>query len=241
MICSEISKSTPLYLSGELDSAATQAFAEHLQSCADCRLCVERDAEIDKLIRQSMASEAPDTAGIDRRVLTSIRYVPRTQRRRLIVAGIAAALAVTAVLYWVTARPNPVFAAAAHDHRVELVQKQPRKWATDPAAIVQLAGRAGLNGETAIAFAPAGYRLQRARLCLLNGRLFLHVVYAGADGNFSFYLRRADPAASTRVQSGSLEGAQVAGFQHQALTAILVTNGPRDVATRLAESAAAIL
>jgi anti-sigma factor RsiW len=242
MTCSEISKSTPLYLSGELDSATAAEFAQHLKSCADCRLYVERDAEIDKLIRESILNESGDTSVTDRRVRAGIRAERQRSRRWLIAAaGIAAVLAMAVAAYRIAGSPNPIYAAAAHDHRVELVQKQPRKWTTDSAAIGQLASRAGLSGATATAFVPAGYHLAQGRLCLINGRIFLHLVYAGANGDFSLFLRHADGAADGAIQSRRFDAEQVAGFQHNALSAVVVTEQPGDIAVQLARSAAMIL
>jgi anti-sigma factor RsiW len=241
MTCSEISKSTPLYLSGELDGAAAAQFADHLKSCPDCRLYVERDAEIDKLIRESMVNEGSDTASIDRRARAGIRAERQRSRLRLMAgaAGFAAVLAMAVAAYRMAARPNAVYAAAARDHLVELVRKQPRKWTTDASAIAQLAARVGLSGAAATAFAPAGYHLAQGRLCFLDGRIFLHLVYAGADGNFSLFLRRAEASGdSGAIDAHRFDTEQVAGFQHNALRAVLVTEQPGDTAVQLARSAA---
>src|ERR1700743_1633469 len=128
MTCSEISKSTPLYIAGELDSSTEAAFADHLRRCADCRLYVERDTEIDKLIRESMANDGTDSSSVERRVRAHLRGGKKPRRSWIAGAGIAAVLALAVAGYRMAARPNPVFAAAAHDHRVELIEKKPRKW-----------------------------------------------------------------------------------------------------------------
>jgi anti-sigma factor RsiW len=241
MTCSEISKSTPLYLSGELEPVMAGQFADHLKSCADCRLYVERDAEIDRLIRESMVNEAADAFSTDRRVRARIRAERQIPRRRWLMAGagIAAGIAMAVVAYRMAARPNAVYAAAARDHLVELVQKQPRKWTTDPGGIAQLATRVGLTGAAATAFAPAEYHLAQGRLCFLDGRIFLHLVYAGAGGNFSLFLRHADDSAdSSAIEAHRFDAEQVAGFQHNALSAVLVTGESGDTAVQLARSAA---
>jgi hypothetical protein len=242
MTCSEISKVTSLYLSGDLDVAVQAAFEDHLKSCADCRLYVERDAEIDKLIRASMSKEETDTSLVDRRVRARIRSARRSRSWLIGGAGIAAVLALAVAAYRITMRPDAVFAAAARDHRVELIEKQPRKWTTDPVALTKLGARAGVPLAAATAFAPAGYRLAQGKLCFLNGYIFLHLVYAGAKGDFSLFLRRTDePAGSQRLRENHVDSEFVAGFQHDTLRAVFVTEQSGDTALRLARSAAAVL
>jgi len=242
MTCSEISKATPLYLSGELDAAGEATFADHLKSCADCRLYVERDAEIDRLIRESMINEGIDTSSVDRRVRSGIRQALRSRRWLIAGASIAAALALAVTAWRIADRPDAVFTAAARDHRVELIEKQPRKWMTDPAALAKLGARAGVPVAAATTFIPAGYRLAQGRLCFLNGRIFLHLVYAGTRGDFSLFLRQADGGGgSDRVRETRVDSEFVAGFQHHMLNAVFVTEQSGDTARQLARSAAAIL
>jgi anti-sigma factor RsiW len=242
MTCSEISKSTPLYLAGELDTDTEAAFADHLKSCADCRLYVERDAEIDKLIRESMANDATDSSSVDRRIRARVRLEQRNRRWLLAGAGIAAVLALAVASYRIAARPSPIFAAAAHDHRVELVEKQPRKWTADPAALAPLAARVGVPLARATAFTPAGYHFSGGRLCLLNGQIFLHLVYAGAGGDVSLFLRNDQGGGdSARVRENRYDAEYVAGFRNNTLSAVFVTDQPGGTAIKLAQSAAATL
>ena len=42
----------------------------------------------------------------------------------------------------------------------------------------------------------AGYHMEHAKLCRLNGRIFLHVVYSDGSREFSLFLRQPDSQAS---------------------------------------------
>jgi hypothetical protein len=249
MKCSDLSKSVPLYLAGELQSGLSAELTAHLRSCAACRCAFSEaadDVALDELVRASVFKDYVDHAAVDRRVRAGIHSEQRAPRRLIAVAaGIAAVLAVTIAAWRITvsAHANPVYAAAARDYRLELIQKQPRKWFTDRDAIARLAGRVGLPSATVTAFAPAGYRLAEGKLCFLDGRVFLHLVYASEHGDFSLFLRRPDDGSigSGSIHADHFAAEQVAGFQHAQLSALLVTDQSALAALQLATSAAAML
>jgi anti-sigma factor RsiW len=245
MNCSDITTLTPLYLAGELDSARADGFAAHLRGCPACRSELEQQTAFDEMLRASMAAESVDSSRVDRRVRASISAGHRTSRRRMIAAAsFAAVLPLAAALgYWVMAssRAKPIDAAAARDHRMEIVDGQPRKWFTDDASIQGLTGRVGLPTSVVAAFTPLGYHLAQGKLCFLNGHVFLHLVYKGTSGNFSLFLRRSDDSASSGIRTNTFAAQHVAGFQHSALSALIVTEQPRDSALRLAKYAETIL
>ncbi|HEY3827040.1 MAG TPA: anti-sigma factor [Bryobacteraceae bacterium] len=248
MNCSEILKLAPLYLSGELGQKQTRAFSAHLQACAACQRELRQQAEFDELLRTGVLAERVDSSSVDRRIRTNIEAARLSSRRRIFAAaGIAAALLAGLVGYmgFISTRTKPVYAAAARDHRMEIVDKQPRKWLTDYASIRQLAAGAGLSGPPAADFVPVGYRLAQGRLCFLNGHIFLHLVYANDTGNFSLFLRRADGAPSGvsawGIHTGTFAAEHVAGFQRGPLTALVVTEQPGDSARRLARIAETVL
>jgi hypothetical protein len=133
-------------------------------------------------------------------------------------------------------------ADAARDHRVEVVEHQRRTWLTDAAAIDALAVRQGLSAPAAEAIAPAGYRLERGKLCRLGGRVFLHLVYSNGAREFSLYLRdrapsEAFPGISRAIAAGlnfDLGAEHVAQVPSARFTALVVTdesqNATRDIA-----------
>ncbi len=243
MNCANVLSLAPLYLTGELDAARRQLFCAHLKECPSCARELSRQAECDRLLRTGVLAEKIDSAAVECGVR---RQIARESRRRLIAAaGIAAAVILIAMLgvRAYSRQDMPVYAAAALDHRVEIVQGQPRKWLTDRASIDALAGKAGVSDSTVAAIAPAGYRLAQGRLCLLNGRVYLHLVYTNASANFSVFLRRPDRRLwrSETIHTATRGAQHVAGFEDRQLSALIVTEQPGDMAMRLARSTAAII
>jgi anti-sigma factor RsiW len=243
MNCSDISKLAPLYLSGELEPARAGVFAAHIVECAACGQEMAGQTALDQQLRTIILSEDIDSFPVDQRVRHRIVTGRRTSRRRLVAAiGIAAVLLIGIVGYRTisSSRTQQFDAAAARDHRLELVDLQPRKWFADFASIERLAEHQGLPASVA-AFAPAGYRLAKGKLCLLDGRVFLHLVYTNDAGNFSLFLRRPADAFAAGNHTATFNSEQVAGFQHGQLTALIVSEESADEVARLAQSAASVL
>lgn len=255
MNCSDILKFASLYLAGELEPSRSKAFSAHLSDCAACRGELGQQAAFDEILRTSMLAEHIDTWSVDQRIRADISMVRNSRRWMFAVAGVAAAILLLAVAGYqgiVSFRTQPVYAAAARDHRMEIVDRQPRKWFTDFASIQKLGRRVGLSGFSAASFAPAGYHLAQAKLCLLHGRVFLHLVYAGASkgdspndaDDFSLYLRKSDDASYARawgLHTGTFAAEHVAGFQHGPLKALIVTEQPGDSVVRLAKIVETVL
>jgi anti-sigma factor RsiW len=243
MNCSDISGIAPLYLSGELDAARAETFSAHLGNCADCRRELGQQSAFDELLRNSVLAEPVDSSLVEQRVRQSIHAEHRSSRGWLVaVAAIAAMLLVALVGYRLMFPPRtqPIYAAAARDHRLEIVDRQPRKWVTDRASMEGLARRQGLPASVVSAFIPAGYHLAQGKLCLLDGRVFLHLVYTDESGSFSLFLRRPDDAGTTSgIQTETFAGEHVAGFQRDQLSALIVSEDNN--ALPLARSAALVL
>ena len=139
-------------------------------------------------------------------------------------------------------RTMPVDAAAARDHRLEIMDRQPRKWLTDRASIEDLAGQQGLSGSVIAAMAPAGYRVGQGKLCRLDGRVFLHLVYTNGAANFSVFLQNTQEIAGARpIYTDKLGTEHIAGFEIHGLTALIVTEQSGNAALRLARRATAVL
>lgn len=244
MNCRDISGIAPLYFTGELDAAQTAAFSEHVRNCPSCRQDLAEQAAFDERLRSAILAEPVDEAAVDQRIRHIIHAAPQPWHHwKPVIAGIAALLVIGVAAYF-ELRPapsNPVALAAARDHRMEIVNRQPRRWLSDPAAIEALAATQGLPASAVSALAPAGYRLAQGKLCYLDGQWFLHLVYENSPGNVSVYLRRVDTPANSRIRLDTFAAEHVAGFQHGRLVAVLVTNQPDDAVSRLAQSAAAAL
>ncbi len=264
MNCSELADLVPLYLSGELDASVARDFRAHLQSCPACSEEIERAAHFDQRLRAVVLSDAVDEVGVANRVRQQIRsdlgahfrpssHSPVGRRWAIVAAGIAAAVLLAALGYGGLLGPElpRVYADAALDHQFEVVDHQPRRWFVDPSQIVALAASQGVSQSAVMAVPPAGYHLVRAKLCWLDSRLFVHLVYSDGSDEYSLFLRHSDigpeavrPAPSaepTFVQASGREGEHLVSFQIRELTAVVVTNQPQDVVLHLSRSIAAAL
>lgn len=244
MNCSDISTFAPLYLTGELEPARAQIFSAHLDNCEVCRLELAQQTAIDQRLRAALRAEDIDISAIERRVREHIHRGQRTSRRWILAAAGVAAIFLLAIVSYRTMfsyPAKPVYAAAARDHRLEIVDRQPRKWSTGRASIERLAARQGLSSSAVAAFAPAGYHLAQGKLCRLEGRVFLHLVYKNEAGDFSLFLRRPDDTIASDIHTDTFAAEHVAGFQHGQLSALIVTEQSGDTVLRLATSAAAAL
>ena len=239
MNCTEVLDLAPLYLTGEVPAARAAQLAAHVKVCPACARELGRQEAFDSLLRESLLAEHFDSSGVE----SSVRQaIDGSVSRRWIFAfaGVAAALLLGLGIRAVfSSRAVPVYAAAAQDHRLEIVDRQPRKWFTDRASIETLAGRQGVSGSAIDAIAPAGYHLAQGKLCRLDGEIFLHLVYVNDSQNFSVFLRPSDGVAAMHTETQGAE--HVAGFQDRQLSALIVTEQSGDAALRFARSAAAII
>lgn len=235
MNCHDRSDLAPRYFSGELDPVRATEFAGHLKTCASCA----RDQELDAQLRRSVGAEPVDTAALDREVRG--RILRRTQMRRMwIKAGIAAVFVVGILIYRYRPTPESLYAAAAQDHQREVVDHQRRTWISNSAEIDALAARQGISPAEVAAISEPGYHLNRAKLCRLNGRVFLHLVYSGGERDFSVFLRPPDSPHVARVEIEGVGNECVAKFETVHVTALVVTAGSTDAAA-IAQSAARVL
>lgn len=211
----------------------------------------DRDELTDAQLRAAILAEPMDTTALDSSIRKQIAVdVNRRsiQRGKWIgAAGVAALFAIAVGGYWFLPNRGPaaMCADAARDHRVEVVERQRRNWLTDAAAVDALAARRGLSAAAAETMAPAGYRLERGKLCRLGGRVFLHLVYSNGVREFSFYLRDSAPTETfpgTARAIGALNlnlGAEhVAQAPSPRFTALVVTDESQDAAGEIARFAA---
>jgi hypothetical protein len=261
MNCNEMTELAPLYISGELESESAAQFEAHLKGCGACRAEIEAQNGLDARLRGALLAEEVDVSRINRRVRGMIAadaaqpVPPQVQRksRRWVTAplGIAASLLLLAAGYVLfPGRVARVYADAASDHRVEVVDQQPRRWVSDPAGIKALAEKQGIPGSVPVTLA-SGYRLERAKICWLDRRSFLHLVYSNGTGEFSLYLRAREgnllPGAIRGIANGRLLHASSAGsenvssFETPQLIAVVVTDQPADAAQRFAKAVSAAI
>ena len=73
-----------------------------------------------------------------------------------------------------------------------VVDREHRTWYLDEQAVRALADREGVSPSVVSGLAANGYRLECGKLCRLDGRPFLHLVYANGARKLSVYVRPRD-------------------------------------------------
>jgi anti-sigma factor RsiW len=241
MNCSDTSRLTPLFLSGELDEVQANAVADHLTICEACARDIGQLKTIDENLRERLREEPVDATRIEQQVRASIRSESRKRLFASLAVAAAILLAFTGYRVLLASRTTAIYSAAANDHRREIVEGQPRSWQTDQHAIIGLAEAQGIPAATATALAPAGFHLAQGRLCFLNGRVFVHLLYKDANGNMSLFLRaQQTPHFSDRgAEAFGME--HVSGIQKNNLTALAVSDQSDAAARRVSSALAAAM
>jgi anti-sigma factor RsiW len=261
MHCSDISELAPLYIAGEVDSQRAAEVDAHLKTCPACMRELETQARLDARLREVLIAEELDVSRVNRRIRELIAadsaggFVPQLQPRPrhwvTAAMGIAAALLVIAAGYLLMpAHVARVYADAATDHHLEVIEQQPRRWLTDPTKIAALAEQQGISDSVPLALA-SGYHLERAKICRLDGRPYLHLVYSNGVREFSLFLRarNGEKLAGTirGFANGRLlricdaGGEHLSSFETSRLTALVATDQPADAALRFARELSASL
>jgi anti-sigma factor RsiW len=242
MNCREIEDIAPLYLSGELSQNEQKMFEAHLSACRSCTAEIRQQVALDARIRGSFAADLPEGTALERTVRARVR---RERVRRFAIGAVAAAaLLVGAVLGYRALRPERLYLDAALDHRVEVMEHQQRRWRTDPADIEKAAQRYELSDAAALAgsLAPQGYRLEHAKVCGIDGKPALHLVYTDGNHEFSVYVRHA--AGITKgnaIRTVSVGAEHLAGFRGNHLEAVIATTGTSGECLQWAKFAQAVL
>ena len=245
MNCKEAKYLMPLYLSSELDAKAMSDFELHLDQCVACHRKIKQQRAYDNVLRDVVVSQPLDVQNLRARVLNRITTRGRRTlffQRPAYMLAIAAILllAFSAAIVYLGMRSKPpvatLYADAVDDHYEEVVQRVPLSGWRETHADINILGQRQL-GESEIInkLGPAGYQLVRARVCELGGELYVHAEYKNDRGVISIFLkRRGDnlPGAVKEVLNGcpihleSTRGFQVAGFQSQQFTVLIVSNLP---------------
>ena len=249
--CSDIHELAPLYVCGELEPARAAEFDAHLKSCPRCLQEIEEQSRLDAQLRQALLAEGIDVQRVNRHIReriaaetvqpTVISAPRRSMRGLAAIAGIAAAFVLLAGTYLMApGRFSRVYADAAEDHQSEVIEHSPRRWYVEPAQIVKLEQYLGISMSVPQDLSD-GYHLQRAKICQLDGKLYLHLVYTDGTREFSLFLRPRRGERLTGMVRGMSNGrflhASVSGderlssFKTSNLIAIVATN--QDAATSL--------
>ena len=220
MTCTEIAALTPAHLSGDLEPELRADFDEHLAQCASCARELEQFAAADARLRAAFDQPLPDTGAMERTVRR--RIVRQTATRW----ALAAAGVVLAVSGYALLAPNRVMRDAALDHRMEVSLRQPRHWRTDAGEIAQLTARYSLADASALA--PAGFRLEKAKVCGLAGQPALHLVYTDGAREVSVFVRAVKTAR--RISESSAAGEHLASFANGQLQVVVASESPAECA-----------
>ncbi|HEX4002683.1 MAG TPA: zf-HC2 domain-containing protein [Candidatus Acidoferrales bacterium] len=267
MDCQQVAQLAPLYLSAELDRERAGAVDAHLRSCPSCMQELEAQAQLDARMREAIECEPVDATPVQDWIRARIASEPHAkaasisvipsrrpppERRQWFVAAVAIAavllLAVAGYRGLISPHVAPVYADAAQDHQREVVNQVPREWLSDRAAIKALAQGQGIEAAAPFALSSGPYHLERARLCFLDGLIFLHVVYTDGTREFSVYFRargeQSLPGAAHEIDSGhilhcsTLDAEQVASLQTKSLTVVVVSDRYSGDALQVARLAA---
>jgi hypothetical protein len=163
----------------------------------------------------------------------------------LVLLAICAGIAYFAFPYFSS---ETVYTSAADDHFEEVVQRAPLEgWRTTPFEIEGLV-KAELGDQQIISgLAPAEYRIVRARVCDLAGGRYVHLVYQNEKREISIYVKHKGselPGAVLEtvnrcpVHAESTGRLEVAGFQSEKFTVLIVSDLPRAESLRLARESA---
>jgi anti-sigma factor RsiW len=236
--CIEIRMRAPLYLSGEMDSEERAAFAAHLAKCSACAAKIVEDRNLDAALRSALGSFTPDTDRLEQAVRRNIA-VDRRKRRLAWAGAIAAtvALLIGGALAWARwTRPPQFYAAAALDHKIEVVDRQPRHWRSSDTELAGLAAQNGLQLGQLTALAAAGYRLERAKFCGIDGRRMLHLVFSNGTREYSVFVSPHDGPAET-VRTSRQGAEEIAGFETGHFRGLVVLVGSATECADLAHAA----
>jgi anti-sigma factor RsiW len=258
MNCTDTMTLLPIYISGELDRARAAELAAHLECCPACAQEMASQREMDTLLRAGVLADDVSAAEVDHWVRERIAPAPPrllavALRWQLVAAAIVTLLLIAGVAYraFLTSKPASLYSDAARDHRSEVIFRQPRRWLVSEAAIEKLAEQRGVSPAAVASLAPTGYRPEHAKLCRLDGRIFLHLVYTDGTHEFSVFLRQRDSDAMPGKPLDTVNGRQLyradfgdehlGCFETDRLSAMVVTNQPGQAALTLARRAAAAL
>jgi anti-sigma factor RsiW len=193
---------------------------------------------IDSRLRDAYSSEFPDASALQIAVGRKIRY---RRAKQILLIGAAAAVFFAFSGYVAVGHEHRqrVYTQLALDHHREVVNREPRHWRTQPSEIQILAAKFGLSDAVAQSIAPAGYRLEQARTCGMDGKPVLHLVYTNGSREISIYVRPRSNADLSGSAASNLE--QIAIFRTRKFEAAVVINGTKSECLDIAHQTARIL
>lgn len=244
-----------LYCSGELDGRAMADFERHMQECPQCAREYKLVGTYDDLLKDAFEQQPLSAEEIRKNILAQIsqgvpasRFSFRTIPRWAVAAAAAALVIIFVAGVWLkrSTPAYPLYSAAIEDHLDEVVLGQPRKWRESQDEIETLAQKRISDGTLVKRLCPPSFRLMRARLCDLDGQVFVHFVYSNGDRSVSFFARANDDqqlreGVAARqpppVEEHSQGELRADGFRTDKFTLVIVSDLPASENLRLAREA----
>jgi len=200
MNCSDLESNALRCFAHDLDAKQSAEFLLHVDSCVHCKKVIRAQQELDILLRQTILDEELDTSSLEQQILSKITNLQLQQRRqrfsRVILLAAAAAIAAFAVglgfFFSTTANELRLYADASTDHHVEVVENARREWTFQPELISQLGRQATGAPITKVPPSLQGYVLTRGKICSLQNRRYLHLVYKNNQNEISVFITRSD-------------------------------------------------
>ncbi len=257
MNCTEAKFVMPLVLSNELDALAFADFECHVEVCGSCSRELAYSQYCDDLLRDAYREEPVDTLNLRRSVLNEISRSSQPRRHFFgrpvyalpIVAGLLLVIVIGVGYYSLRSNSSPaIYSAAFDDHFEEVVRHASIPgWHEGSTDIKNFVDRQLGDANVPDKLAPAGYHLQRARLCDLPDKEYVHLVYKNDAREISIYVRRKDaelPVGTVETVNGCALHAtvinkfEIAAFQSQKYTVLVVSDLPRAESLSIARAAA---
>jgi hypothetical protein len=239
MTCLELRDLAPLYWSCELDSDRRLALERHLETCGECaeemKLQRWNDEQLRRAVLQAPVDASLVVRNVQRELAGSAVHIERRTFGRFWLALPALAALALAILFFVMRRqsaPALLYSDAADDHYDEVVQRLPRQWISGTLSMAPILREYGVDPALADRLAPAGYRIEKIRICELADHDYVHMVFSNGPHEISIFVRRAigeripgpieRTVGNTAVHEGSSGHYQVAAF-HAARYEVVVT------------------
>jgi len=218
--CEAVRNSLPAYLGGELAAEKSSAIASHINACVRCSELEQEERELNHLLRTGLTVDVERAQRLEQQVREKIDIpaviLPQKRARFGILDGrwwAAAAATLAFAVFALYFGPAIYTSRIAHrlcsdavdDHQEEVVQQQPRKWRTADPDLQTLVARLG---EQNLPKSAGNLTLEKARICELGGRNFIHAVYTSGQTEYSVFLAPVDKASAARPMPFSLVRAE---------------------------------
>jgi anti-sigma factor RsiW len=221
-----------------MDAEEHDAFAAHIAGCSACAARIAADRNLDATLRSAFGGFEPDAGRLEQALRWHIS-ADRRRRHRAWAGAIAATVALLAggALAWSRwTSPPQWFSDAAFDHRTEVVDRQPRRWRSSDTELAGLAAANGLRLEQVTSLAATGYRLERAKICGIDGERMLHLVFFNGTRRYSVFVS-PHPGPAVTVRSIRRGAEQMAGFETGRFRGLVVSDGSAAECAELARAA----